>query len=100
MLVVSEPPDKNENHAIMLIDNGVKDFNTIANRRKDFDTIIKITIPYHKSNSFEDIFIDEVFYKCLRSVLFHHRSNSYRASIPRRRQSLLVPPIASPPPLP
>jgi hypothetical protein len=50
-----------------------KDFNTIVNRRKDFNTIIKILIPFDRLNDFKVIFIDEAFYKCLRSVLFHHR---------------------------
>jgi hypothetical protein len=51
----------------------VKDFNTILLGIKDFDTIIKILIPFNRLNDFKVIFIDEAFYKCLRSVLFHHR---------------------------
>jgi hypothetical protein len=34
----------------------VKDFNTILLGIKDFDTIIKIPIPFDRSNDFEDIF--------------------------------------------
>ena len=34
----------------------VKDFNTILLGIKDFDTIIKIPIPFDRSNDFKDIF--------------------------------------------
>jgi hypothetical protein len=67
---------------------------------KDFDTIIKILIPFDRLNDFKVIFIDEAFYKCLRSVLFHYRLNSGRASISYCRYPPLVPLIASPSPLP
>jgi hypothetical protein len=49
---------------------------------------------------FEVIFIDEAFYKCLRNVLFYHRLNSNRASIPHCRRPSLAPPIMLSPLLP
>ena len=41
---------------LMKFTSRVKDFNTILLSIKDFDTIIKIPIPFDKSNDFKDIF--------------------------------------------
>jgi hypothetical protein len=58
----------------------VKDFNTIDFRIKDFDTIIKIRIPFHY---FDIIPRRAAFYTCLLNP-------RCRYILPRRRRPLLV----------
>jgi hypothetical protein len=73
----------------------VKDSYTTNFHTKDFDTILKIRIPFYY---FKAIPIYVAFCMYLQSAPYHRMLNSGRAPIPRRRRRPLAPLIASPRP--